>query len=258
MRPHTDFKPETSKAILLIGDSGSGKTNLAFEFPNPGIIDFGDANINNAVERHRGKPFKWGRVDLADDGKTIAPHLRWQRSLDLLVEAGKDPDVQTIVDDSLSMLQVVLTDYLVDVGSRGGEKLPTVAGEKQMNVSLWEPFARALRSRIVLARSLGKTYIMTCHVKVDENELTATKEQRPLISGQMASKLASLYTDYWMCEATPTPEARYQPRGVRYFVRTAPTNRIKLKSSVPDLPPEFEFSWASWQAHLAKRNGGVK
>lgn len=256
MKTSSDFKPETSKAILLIGESGAGKTNLTFEFPAPALIDFGDANLSNAVERHPGIPFKWGRVDEDDTGKPIAPHLRWARATELLGQAGRDPDTKTIVDDSLSMMQIVCTDYLIDAGSKAGEKLPAVAGEKQMNMALWEPFARLIRARVIAARAFGKTYIMTCHVKVDENELTAVKEQRPLISGQMGSKLASLFTDMWMCEATPSSDPKYAPRGVRYFVRTAPTSRIKLKCSFPTIAAEVDASWFGTPAFRTLLGGG--
>lgn len=259
MKDGTTFRPETAKAILLIGNSGSGKTNMAAEFPRPAFIDWGDANLSNAIARHPNLVFKFGRVDEDASGKPVAPHLRWVRATELLGEAGRDPDVQTIVDDSLSMLETVLKDYLIDAGAKSGEKLPAVAGERQMNMALWEPFQRLLRSRVITARSFGKTYIMTCHVKIDDNELTTVKEQRPMVAGAMASKLASLFTDYWMTEAIPSTETKYAAtRGIRYLVRTAPTIRVNLKSSFPSMKAEEDASWFGTEAFQQLLRGGAK
>lgn len=255
MKDGNEFKADTSKAILLIGASGTGKTNLAFEWPNPGLIDWGDSNLTNAVERHPGKPFKWGRVDQDDSGAEIPHAKRWDRGTALFKEMAKSPDVLTIVDDSLSMMQAALCDHLVEIGGMA-EKPLIVGGQRVMTMSLWGPFKDLIIRRVITARAIGKPYIMTCHSKVDENDMSSVKEYRPNLSGQLAGNLPSLFSEYWQAEATPNSDPRYKDSGgIRYFIRTAPTSRIQLKSSV-GLPPEFEFTWAAWTAHLAKRGGG--
>lgn len=260
MRPHTDFKPETSKAILLMGDSGSGKTNLAFTFPSPFIIDWGDSNLANAVERHRGKPFFYGRVDQEDDGTPIAESGRWNRSVKLLDEAIANDAVRTIVDDTLSMMQPVLKAHLIADATKNGEKLPKIAGDFTMNQSLWDPFARFIRQRIIKAKTAGKFYILVCHVGLDENELTLVKEMRPALQGQLGKgsnggALVALFNDFWLCEATPSSDPKYKPRGVRYYVRSAPTNRVKLKTSFPTMDAEVDASWFATDEFQARLNG---
>jgi hypothetical protein len=228
-------------ALLLLGAPGAGKTNVAFEFPRPYVIDWGDSNMKSAVERHPGKEFYWDRVDLDDNGAEVPPERRWDRGAELLKKNGLDPKVGTIVDDSLSMLQVALCDHIITKGS-AAENALVIGGVKVMTRSMWSAFADLLRKRIIQARMYRKPYILICHEKVDADDMTGVKLYRPALSGQLGDTIASLFSDFYYCEVDPNaPKPKY-PSGVRYFVRTAPNNRLKLKCSC-GLPVEFDFTW---------------
>lgn len=251
MKIASEFKPSQAIAVLLLGAPGAGKTNLAMEFPDPYFMDWGDANLKSAVERHPGKNFTWDRVDTDDVGKDIDPGQRWVRGSELLKASGPDSKVGTIVDDSLSMMQVALCDHILRLGSQAENPL-TVGGVKVMTRTLWSAFADLLRKRIIYARSLSKPYILVCHEKVDADDMSGQKIYRPALSGQLGDTIASLFTDFWSCETDPNADKKRYPTGVRYYVRTAPTARIKLKCSC-GLPPEFEFTWAAFEAARMKQ-----
>lgn len=238
-------------ALLLIGAPGAGKTNVAMEFPRPYFIDWGDANLKSAVERHPGKEFFWDRVDQDDSGKEVPHAERWNRASELLKKNGPDPKVGTIVDDSLSMMQVALCDHVIAKGSAAENPL-VVGGVKVMSRSLWSAFADLLRKRVIQARSYGKPYILICHEKIDADDMTAVKIYRPALSGQLGDTIASLFSDYWSCETDPNAAKKDYPTGVRYFVRTIPNNRIKLKCSC-GLDGEFNFTWAAFSKHIDER-----
>jgi hypothetical protein len=237
MKTASQFSTKASFGLLLVGEPGSGKTNTAMEFPDPYFIDWGDSNLKSAVERHQGKNFNYDVVDLDDNGKEVPPPQRWARAQKLLKDNGPDKAVGTIVDDSLSMIQTALTDHLCATGG-GAENPLVIGGIRCMTLSLWQPFATLLRSRVLFARSLGKPYIMTAHIKVDEREIGGSKYNKPAVSGSMGQDIARLFSDYWACEVESglTDKTLY-PRGVRYYVRTAPTNRFLLKCSC-NLKPE--------------------
>lgn len=251
MKTSTDFHTDTSMALLLIGESGSGKTNLAFEFPDPYVIDWGDANLSSAVQRHPSKQFLWDVVDKDDAGKPVPPDQRWERGEKLLATACQSPQVQTIVDDCLSLMQVALCDHVISKGS-AAQNVITIGGIKVMNQSLWEPFKSKLRSRIITAKASGKRYVMTCHVKVDKDEVTGTLVYTPLLSGKL--NLPSLFTDYWQTTYDPSADKKVYPTGVRYFVRTVPNHRFPLKCSC-GLPPDFEFTWEAFTKYQQERGG---
>jgi hypothetical protein len=255
MKTATDFKPDAAMALLLMGAPGSGKTNLAMEFPNPYFIDWGDANLRSAVERHPGKPFHWDKVEVDEQDREVPFEKRFERGSALLKANAGKPEVGTIVDDSLSMMQEAIQAFIVLKGSQAESPL-VIGGEKVMTRSMWSAFKMLLTKRIIAARSVGKPYILTCHEKVDADDMSGVKIYRPNLSGQMGDTIASLFTDFWSAEAVPHTDLKRYPTGVRYYVRTAPTARIKLKCSC-GLPPEMEFSWEAFMAHQAS-HGGAK
>lgn len=252
MKNGTDYNIEGSFGLLLAGNAGSGKSNHCMEWPNPWFCD-ADRNLVNAIKRHPGKQFFYDDPTTDDTGKKLTPPERWERSMLLLDRAGKDPQVKVLVDDSLSALCDYLVDYLTHVGC-AGEKPRVVGGMTAMSQSLWGPFAQRMTKRIYDGRSHGKPYIMTCHIKVDENELSAVKEQRPNISGQLSSTIARLFTDYWCCKAVPTSDTKY-PSGVRYLIETRPTARMELKTSLifsASMPGTFDSDGPEVKALMAR------
>ena len=56
------------------------------------------------------------------------------------------------------------------------------------------------------------------------------------VPGQLGDHIGALFTDMWRCEC------KEEVGKYTYFVRTKPTARISLKTSMP-IPPTFEFNW---------------
>jgi hypothetical protein len=256
MRDGVTYPKDTALAVLLLGQPGAGKSNLCMEFPDPYFIDT-DQNLRNAIERHPGKKFWFDCPEFDDTGKSLPANEHWPRMQKLIVENATKPEVKTLVIDGLGRVTDYLKAYLVHVGSQA-EKSLLVGGEKAMTQSLWGPFADLIKRLIFLCRSFGKPFVMTAHLKVDENELSAVKEQRVNLQGQLVSDFPKLFTDAWMADAMPNADAKYKlANGVRYFIRTAPTHRILLKQSC-GLPAEFEPDSVEFKKLMASLNGAPK
>lgn len=239
-----DTYPPSSFALLLTGHSGQGKSTVAMGFPRPWFLDL-DRNLAgaDAVRESLGWPGGWtyDHVETTDDGKPVLPRDQWMRLASLVKAACADPNVGTIVPDSLPCIQSILTNYLVAAGSQA-EKPLVVGGEQVMTMSLWNPFYKLIGNLIVGIRASGKPLIVTCHMAPLENEISGLVEYTPNISGQWKSQFPRLFTDYWQCDTRTVPKTPANPAGVQYFVRTSPTARLPLKCSVPSLIPEFIFS----------------
>ncbi len=255
MKPGETYPRNTALAVLLGGNPGAGKTNLCMEFPRPYIID-ADHNLRNAIERHPACKFTFDDPETDAAGAALPLDRCWERLAELLRENAPKPEVGTLVVDGVGRVTDYLKAYLCRVGSQA-ERVILVGGEKVMNQSLWQPYADLLKRFVYLCRFYGKPFVLTTHLSVEENEMSGTKEQRPLIQGALKADFPKLFTDFWMCDAAPNSDVRYaKANGVRYFVRTAPTHRILLKQSC-GLPAEFEPGDAVWTALLGKIGGGA-
>lgn len=239
MRDGQTYPRNTALAVLLLGQPGAGKSNLSMEFPDPYVIDT-DQNLRNAIERHPGKRFWYDCPEFDDQGKALQSHEWWPRVEKLIKENAPKPEVRTIVVDGLGRVSDYLKAFLTHVGSQA-EKPLMVGGERAMTQSLWGPFADLTKKLIFLCRSYGKPFVMTAHLKVDENELSSVKEQRVNLQGQLVSDFPKLFTDSWLVEAVPSTDAKHKAaNGVRYYIRTAPTHRMPALKQSCGLPAEFE------------------
>lgn len=250
MQDGTTYTTTKPRKILLIGESGLGKTCFAMSLPDPYFVDY-DGNLTTAIQMYPGKKFYWDTVETDDTKKPVPLEQQWMRGINLLKANGPRPEVKFIVADGLSRMCDLLQAYLVSVGGEA-ERVLTIGGLKVMNRSLWLPFSAHLRNYLRLATSFSKPFLLTCHVKIDNNELTEIKEQVPNIQGQIVGELVSWFTDYLQCDT----ETSKSPTGVDYILRTAPTARIKLKNSM-GLPPKIRIAPDSveFKAMLDKLNG---
>jgi hypothetical protein len=255
MKNATDYPTNTAIALLLAGETGSGKSTSLFNWPKPYVEDL-EGNLKGAVEHHRSlgtlPEFKWNRPELADDGKPLEEKLQYDNVKRHIQQALADPSIQTVCVDGLGKLCDLLKAKLV-WEPNAAEKPLVVGGERVMSMSLWQPFANGLKRLIWMARAANKPFIVTAHLTVDENELTSVKEQRVNLQGQLKSDFPKLFSDFWSAfVVTCTKDAKH-PRGVSYKIRTAPTMRIpSLKTSFTGVPDEFEVGDEAFTA-LMKR-----
>lgn len=255
MKPGSTYPTNQAIKLLLGGDPGTGKTVTSMAFPSPWFADC-DGNLRSAVRFHEGKSFTWDspEYEYDDAGNVVRTHPEqdhWLRLEKLIKEAGPKPEVGTIVIDGLGRVTDYLKAYLVHVGS-AAEKPLMIGGMKVMSKSLWEGYEQALKKLVFLCGSFGKPFILTCHFKVVENELSPVMEQKVNLQGKLVADFPKCFTDFWACHTAQSADARYKnSNGVRYYIRTAPTNRMQLKQSC-GLPAEFELGDAPFRELLAK------
>lgn len=249
MKQGSDYPRNTALAFLLAGNPGSGKTTALFSFPDIGILDC-EGNLKSGIERNPGKRFWWDNPEVLTDGKPTPIHERWTRAEALVKEFGANPEVKVIGVDGLGRMTTYLKDYIPHIASLAGEKIPVLAGQKQMTLQLWSIYENKLVEWMMMLKAMGKPVVVTCHVKVDENELSMVKEQRVDIQGRLSASFAKCFTDFYMLKAEPSSDAKYKESGgVRYYIRTAPTSRIELKShNNKVIPAEMELGDGAWVA----------
>ena len=276
MKDASTYQPAQHFGLLLIGESGAGKSSLSLEFPAVYVLDC-DRNLSSALtlyEKRHGTPkadFWYDAPEVDANGKRLPDEEVWVNGCKHLDAASQDPRVQTLVVDGLTQWMTYLQRYVIKQGSEMEPRKLMVGGMQMMTMSYYAPFEALMRKFVVGLRSTGKSVIVTAHIRSGESELTDAPMWQPYLVGGLRNTIPGLFTDYWLCDTEQvvpgpgvttdvkdatgkvTTPARY-PTGTRYFVRTAPTAKVKLKNS-RGLPPVFEFTWAAFAPYL---NGATK
>lgn len=235
-----------AKTILLKGAPGSGKTYKAAHFPRPVFFNF-DQNLSGLKKLP--KETRDGikvvnpaiRVNPKDPSKNVTlktPQV-WDNFISLLGKVAADPDVDTIVIDSLTTLQEVLMDKVVNSDS------PTV----QMTQQNWGTLGRywkALASTLLTAPDLDKNVIFIAHEKPYEDNSTGVKMimQGLNLGGSMKDGFDLYFSDVWRCFVKPTNK---EPE---YWVASTPSRTFNAKKSL-DIPASFK--WDSELTNILKQ-----
>ena len=185
MKSGTDYPTNQAVAVLLCGHTGGGKTTHLLNWPRPWVLDL-ESNMKGAVEYHRSvKPdlwFAWDTPTTDKSGQPLEERKQFDRCKELIQGAIDDPQVTTICIDGFGRLCDLLKEKLV--WETGIEKPLIIGGRKQMSVSLWGPFGQAVKALVWDIKG-KKPLIVTCHLKVDENELTTVKEEKVDMQGEL-------------------------------------------------------------------------
>lgn len=227
--------------LLLKGAPGSGKTTLAAQLPRPAIFSFdsNDAVIMKLPE------------DVRKDVKIIRPRMKagkmlpypavWDNFTDLLTKVCHDPDIQTIVIDSLTMLASMLEDSI----------LRTSNPKQQMEIQQWGEYARYLAwlgDSLMLADDLDKNVVITAHermitktVKGMDGKPREEVKYKLHLSSYMRDAFDAYFSDVWRCYV------RTPGQYVQYWVRTVPDDEFMAKCSM-NIPKEF--LWEKEKANI--------
>lgn len=158
----------TSGLMLLVGDTKSGKTWLGASFPGAYVIE---------LEHKRGDRIPHGRIDdLVEryyqlDGE-LPGREKWLLDTfgDVLVAAIDDPDVKTIVIDSVDELANLIAS---DIARDAGVEFLGQAKKDVDNFSLWGEYSQRIKGLTDHLKECGKLAIIIAHrrpAKLDKDE----------------------------------------------------------------------------------------
>lgn len=233
MKPSTSFTPAQNVAVLLVGDPGSGKSNLIMATPTPGIIDC-DGNLGSAVRRAEGKKFFYSQPFRDDAGVEVPENLRWKRAMSETMAMLKHPEIETIVIDGLS--------NLCRWGMIHVEQELTNAGinTKKEYLAKYQSFIPLLSNFITTLRIPGKLVFVTVHQIADKDEILGRTRFFLDIPGRLSEVLGGQFTDVWGTESLPDPTNTKTM--AKYNIRTKPTGyHVNLKASL-DLEPAINVT----------------
>jgi archaellum biogenesis ATPase FlaH len=233
MKSSTEFKPDQALSILLVGDPKSGKTCVAASFPAPYFLDV-DGNLASAHRVLAGKPY-WFDTPTKDVKEASEV---WKKSLEYLIAAKANPDVKTIVVDSLSLLSGFACEWLVSEHVRMGDSDKNGKKIAAMTIPDYGSLLEMFRRLIFGLRQSNKYVIVTSHQQGNKDEVTGAIKYALAIPGQAKDTLGGAFSDVWACVATPVAQGR-----VKYTIRTRPTGfHVALGTSIRTLDNELDIT----------------
>jgi hypothetical protein len=208
MKSSSQLESKRQLALLLVGSPGSGKTTLALQFPKPYIFDC-DGNLQGPdaylKRQNRSQPFFYDSAYRDDDGKPIAPFQRYQHFERCMARAAADPNIETIVVDSLTGFTEIVRDDILrqrpNNPALGKAAIMVSEANRGMNPLMmqeWDSFAFYFRNLVTQMRTLqNKTFILTAHQEQVQNEADKVFYECLAIAGNSRYKLSGLFTDTW-------------------------------------------------------------
>lgn len=230
-------------ALLLCGRPKSGKTNVAFTFPEILYYDL-DMNLESAIRRQRDKrDFTRVFIDFDEKGNEVPVHMRWTRLCEHMRANVLKPQFKTVVLDSATKLRVYLSDWLVSQPSAVKDLI--IGGQKMMTHNHWGPYAVLMQRFLTDLRRLDKYVIVCSHIHDDKDDNTSRWFTKPVFGGQTEDTAPGIFTDVWLCETRPSST------GADYYVRTVPTSQMVLGNTL-ELAPEWKFNFTELKQRLDK------
>jgi len=161
-----DIRPNKLKCMIY-GKSGTGKTEFACTFPHPFVID-----CDGGMLSQMGKDVEY------ETCKT------YEQFLTHLTAAEKDDKCETIVIDSVTMLQELMQEAILMLNNK-----------KSMDLKCWAILVDMFQQLFTKLTYKNKHVIVTAHEQLITDEITGAIQILPLIVGRKLPNQLPLFFD---------------------------------------------------------------
>lgn len=244
--------------ILVLGDTGSGKTTQFLTLPGKKFIYLFDPNALLSLKGHDVdyEEFLPDRLNLSVKSLSTAKggdkttnftndaYLDWEKDFNDKVTKGFFDQYDVIGMDSATTFLDLIMDRTLTINGRAGTWPQQDDYGPQMQV-----FINVCRTLM----ALGKVIYMTGHVEAKKDELLQRIFREPMMTGRLKKKIPLLFSDVFVAEVENTGQGR-----VIHKLMTAP-DRIttSVRTAFKGLKP-YEDVTIDWtKSPLGQGIGGM-
>ncbi len=223
--------------ILLLGDTGSGKTTQILTLPKPTFCYLFDSNAILSLEGHNidyeeflpdrlNISVKSLKKDVGDNNSKYKNDLytAFEKDFNTRADSGEFEKYASICLDSATTLLDLIMDRVLTINGRAGQWPQQDDYGPQMLA-----FTNIVRG----LTSIGKTILMTGHLEMKQDELSKRIYRTPLMTGRLRTKIPLLFSDIFITDT------EVDSKGNRvYRLQTSPdrvttTVRTAIKGLAP-------------------------
>lgn len=245
--PNAKDAHETAKhRILVLGDTGSGKTTQFLTLPGKKFAYLFDPNALLSLRGHDVdyKEFLPDALNLSvrslakDKGDKTTNYknelyVEWEKDFTKKVETGFFDAYDAIGFDSATTFLDLVMDRILTINGRAGQWPQQDDYGPQMNT-----FINVCRT----LTSLGKTVYMSGHLETRKDELVGRIFRQPMMTGRLRTKVPLLFSDVFVTEVENDGRGN-----IKHKVQTVPdrlttTVRTAFKGLDPFEDVTLDFS----------------
>lgn len=238
-----DLKTSGRLKLLLIGESGSGKTSFLAGMPKPWIADFDGKVVSGAEFLRKHKPAQLAHVEYEDyasmKGAPILPANKVNSDLGKFKTQVPFP-YETVGLDSLTTFSDHSMEYLIKANpgvvkrmATQGVQLP-VLQDYQMARIWFKQFIGAMLA-------LPCNVVMTAHIQTEKDEVTGRIIRSPMMAGKLAQELPIYFGEVWRS---------YRDDKGQHWAQTQSDSYFTCRSQIPGLPNPVKLDWDEINKYL--------
>lgn len=200
----TASQSSVNKKVLLIGDSGSGKTSMIGTFPKPIVCDFDG----------KGEETLAGKEGCIETYAGAEGWDRFKKDLVKWVSEGLPNGCQTLALDSLTFASDTVLQWVRKANNNNG---PTLTQAD------WGRAIDEIKSTLAKLVTANFHVVVTIHLSIEKDDLIGGVVWIPSIYGsKLPAQIPAYFNDVLMTKLTIN-------KGVpEYMVQTIPDSRLKI------------------------------
>lgn len=194
--------------ILLMGDSGTGKTHFIGTMPKPFVMDF-----DRGLATLRGKDVGYKMLSI-DDWLVLKNTVQeWRK--------GAPEGFQTFALDSITMASEAAMAYVLKKNGHTGQ---------QPNIGEWGDAIREVKDLLGYITTLPCNVVVTAHMQIVKDELLGDIQYQPLIFGKdLPSRMPIYFDEVYLTTISNTITGGQKTN--EYQLQVKPDSRVKMLKS---------------------------
>lgn len=230
-----DIKGTASHRILMLGNTGSGKTTQILTLPGRKYVHIFDQNALLSLQGHdieydeympdtigmAATSMTKGKGDKASSN-TSESYRRFETEFNERMQNGFFDQFDWVCFDGATTLLDLIMDRVLTINGRFGT-WPHQDDHGPVMVA----FTNICRN----LTAMGKSTYMTGHLETRQDQVTQKIETRPMMTGRLVVKIPLLFSDVFASDAVQNKDSK-----ALYRIQTAPTEDIRtIRTSIKGL-----------------------